>query len=153
MLPFLLLLISSGLIMPRRNRQPPQLQLEEDVLDEVPEIHPLVEWIGKEMYSVLNKRKYRVYIYMTMGKLPNEQSTIALLSTLCNVLYSASIWFGLLLLPMDYMLILTLLTFYVGPAMILLLLGALALTLVAFAVYIPSIPSWHCGSGSSSPLN
>ena len=72
---------------------------------------------------------------MTIGKLPSEKDTIALLSTICNVLYGCCVWFGFMFLRRDYMLLGTLLTLYIGPAIILVLMGTIGVTLVAFAVY------------------
>lgn len=75
------------------------------------------------------------YIYMTIGTMPNEENTIFLLNILCNLLYATSILIGFLLLPRGTMLIGTLVTLFVGPVLVLILLGSAALIVAAFAVY------------------
>jgi hypothetical protein len=107
----------------------------EDVRGDVPSVHYLVEMIGKEMYSYVNRPKYKFYIYMSVGSLPDEQSTIVLLSTVCNVLYGVTILAGFMLLPRNQMLVLTFFTVFVGPAIILVLLATAAVSLAAFAIY------------------
>jgi hypothetical protein len=117
-----------------RSRKPTEEEENIELVKNV-EVHFLVQVIGKQIYDYVDRPKYKFYIYMTVGKLPNEKSTIALLSTLCNVLYGCCVWAGFLILPRDYMLLGTLLTLYVGPAMILVLIGAFGMTLAAFAIY------------------
>lgn len=107
---------------------------EESKLD-IPKVHFLVDMIGKQLYALVDNRKYKFYIYMTVGTLPSEESTIALLSTLCNVLYGCFVLLGFLFLRREYMLLFTLLTLYIGPAIILILIGTVALAIVAFAIY------------------
>jgi hypothetical protein len=72
---------------------------------------------------------------MTIGQLPNEANTIVMLNIICNLLYSLGILIGFVYLPRTYMLIGTLATLFIGPALVLLLLGSLALILIAFSVY------------------
>jgi hypothetical protein len=72
---------------------------------------------------------------MTVGKLPNEEATIVFLNMVCNLLYGISILAGFRFLPRGGMLIGTLVTLFVGPALVLILLGAAVLMLAAFAVY------------------
>eukprot|EP00339_Tiarina_fusa_P005862 CAMPEP_0117030198 /NCGR_PEP_ID=MMETSP0472-20121206/21801_1 /TAXON_ID=693140 ORGANISM="Tiarina fusus, Strain LIS" /NCGR_SAMPLE_ID=MMETSP0472 /ASSEMBLY_ACC=CAM_ASM_000603 /LENGTH=274 /DNA_ID=CAMNT_0004738173 /DNA_START=81 /DNA_END=905 /DNA_ORIENTATION=- len=108
---------------------------DDDKNDDMESVHFLVELIAKEIYNVLKKPKYKFYIYMTIGKLPSEQSTIFLLSTLCNVLYGICILSGFLLLQRGPMLFFTLATMWVGPALVLILLGLVGLVLAAFALY------------------
>jgi hypothetical protein len=127
------LLLSSIYLALARKKKPEEEDLQEAL--GIPQVHPLVEMIGKEMYSAVNTPKYKFYIYMTIGTLPNEKNTIALLSTLCNVLYGTFVWLGFLFLPRDRMLLFTLITFYVGPAMILIVLGLIGGAFVAFALY------------------
>lgn len=103
--------------------------------ENIPEVHFLVEAIGKELYRAVDRPKYKFYIYMTIGKLPNEEATIALLSTLCNVLYGLAVFFGFLFMPRGFMLFAAVATLYIGPALVLILLGTAGLTLVAFALY------------------
>jgi hypothetical protein len=100
----------------------------------VPHVHFLVDMIGREMYQNVNTPKNKILIFMTIGKLPCEQSTIAFLSTFCNVCYGISVLLGFVFLDRTYMLVGTLLTLYVGPAIILVLLGIVGGALVAFAV-------------------
>jgi hypothetical protein len=95
----------------------------------------LVEKIGKEIYSAVNRPKYKFYIYMTIGKLPDERSTIIVLNMLCNILYGVAVFSGFMLLPRGYMLIGTALTIFIGPALILVLLGAIVLSLVVIALF------------------
>jgi hypothetical protein len=101
----------------------------------VPQPHYLVDKLGREIYQVVNGPKYKFYIYMTGRKLPDERSTIAFISTVCNVLYGICVWFGFMFLDRTYMLLGTLLTLYVGPAIILVFLGFVGGALAAFAVY------------------
>jgi hypothetical protein len=104
----------------------------DDIRDAVPF---LVEKIGKEIYAGVDRPKYKFYIYMTIGKLPDERSTIIFLNMLCNILYGVAVLAGFLFLPRGYMLIGTALTIFIGPALILVLLGAVVLILVVFALY------------------
>ena len=103
--------------------------------DDIPNVHFLVEMIGQEIYAMVKKPKYKFYIYMTIGTLPNETNTIVLLSTICNILYGISVLFGFLFLPRGPMLFATLATMWIGPALVLILLGVIAAALVAFALY------------------
>ena len=103
--------------------------------DDIPNVHFLVEMIGQEIYAMVKKPKYKFYIYMTIGALPNEQNTIVLLSTVCNLLYGLCVLFGFLFLPRGPMLFATLATLWVGPALVLILLGTTAALLAAFALY------------------
>jgi hypothetical protein len=72
---------------------------------------------------------------MTIGTLPSETNTIVFLNIVCNQLYSLCILAGFLFLPRGYMLVGTLATLFVGPALVLLLLGSVGLILLAFAIY------------------
>ena len=109
--------------------------MEEEELD-VPNVHYLVEFLGKEMYNYINRPKYRFYVYMALGtSLPDEQSTIAIISTVCNVLYGFLIWGGFIFMRRDYMLVVTMLTLYIGPAIVLVIIGLLGASVAAFAVY------------------
>jgi hypothetical protein len=119
----------------RKRRKEVEPEEEEDVRPEVPY---LIELIGKEIYGAINTRKYKFYIYMTIGTLPDEQSTIALLSIICNVLYGVCVFLGFLFLPRGYMLVGTLVTLYIGPAIMLVALGMIGVALAAFAMY----PVW-----------
>lgn len=132
---YVCLLLLSCIIAVEARRKKSELQDEIEEYLDVPSVHPLVEMIGKAMYDAINCAKYKFYIYMVWGSLPDEASTIAVLSTFCNVLYGCSVFFGFIFFPRDRMLLATLLTIYVGPAMILILLGAIAGTIVAFALY------------------
>ena len=116
----------------RQNRTSTSLTEEED---EVPRVHYLVEMIGKELYAAVSKPKYKFYIYMTVGSLPNEQNTILLISTICNVLYGSAMLAGFLLFQRGPMLLFTLATLWIGPALVLILLGLVAGVLAAFAFY------------------
>lgn len=103
--------------------------------NDLPDVHWLVERIGKEIFKIVKRPKYKFYIFMTIGTLPEEQSTIALVNTLCNVLYGILVWLGFLWLPRTFMLIVTLLTLTIGPALVLILLGTIGLALAACALY------------------
>jgi hypothetical protein len=108
---------------------------DEDNDVQVTEAHYLVGMIGREMYQFVNTPKYKFYIYMTIGTLPDEQNTVVFLSTVCNVLYGICVWCGFIFLDRNYMLLGTLLTLFVGPAIILVFLALVGGSLVAFAVY------------------
>lgn len=103
--------------------------------EDVPEVHYLVEMIGKELYSIIDRPKYRFYIYMTIGTLPEEHSMIALINVICNVLYGLFVICGFWFLPRGFMLFGTLATLYIGPALVLILLGSIGLAFAAFAFY------------------
>ena len=92
-----------------RSRKASQEAEKNETID-APHVHFLVELLGKQIYRAINTPKYKFYIYMTVGKLPNEQSMVAFLSTICNVLYGCIVAFGFLFLRRDYMLLVTLLT-------------------------------------------
>ena len=108
---------------------------DDDSNVEVPQVHWLVERIGKEIFKVVKRPKYKFYIFMTIGTLPEEHSTIALLSTVCNILYGTLVWLGFMWLPRTWMLVVTLLTLTIGPALVLLFLGTFGMVFVAFALY------------------
>jgi hypothetical protein len=108
---------------------------EEQITDDIPGVPWLVEWLGKELYGAVNRPKYKFYLYMTVGKLPDEKSTVIFLSTLCNILYGVSVVAGFLLLPRNFMLLFTATTLYVGPALVLILLGLTGGVIAAFALY------------------
>lgn len=117
----------------RKNKQAP---IDDDEEVDVPQVHYLVEYLGKEMYNYINRPKYRFYVYMALGRsLPDEQSTIAMISTVCNVLYGITVFFGFMLLRRDYMLLITILTLYIGPAIVLILIALVGASLAAFALY------------------
>jgi len=127
------LLLCSTAVAARKRKAAVDAEAEDD--DDIPDVPFLVETIGKEIYAAVNCRKYKFYIYMTVGKLPDEKSTIILINMVCNLLYALSILLGFLFLPRGYMLVGTAVTLFVGPALILILLGTVALMLVAFAIY------------------
>lgn len=77
----------------------------------------------------------KFYIYMTVGTFPNKENTIVFLNLVCNLLYGISILAGFIYLPRGKILIGTLATLFVGPALVLILLGSVGLILAAFAVY------------------
>jgi len=131
---FLLLLILSSIFLQCSARKQRKELLEEDD-DDIPGVPWLVETIGEEIYRAVNRPKYRFYIYMTVGKLPDENSTVALLSTLCNVLYGLFVLIGFMVLPRGKMLFLTMITILIGPALVLILLGCAAALIAAFAMY------------------
>lgn len=112
-----------------------QRAAEVDGNEDLPDVHYLVEMIGKEMYAFIDCPKYRFYIYMMGYSLPDERSAIIFISTICNVLYGCSIVFGFLFFPRNPMLVWTLCTLYIGPAFILLVFGFHILLLAAFATY------------------
>jgi len=99
----------------------------------------LIDTLGKEIYRELaamtSRPKYKFYIYMTLGKLPEEQTFVAALNVICNFLYCTAIMLGFLFLPRGYMLFGTILTLFVGPALILVLLGSMGLMAAAFCLY------------------
>lgn len=72
---------------------------------------------------------------MLVGGLPSEDATIVFLNALCNLLYGISIFVGFLLFPRGYMLVVSLLTLFIGPAVILVAIGVSAGVLVAFTTY------------------
>jgi hypothetical protein len=133
LLSVLLLVLSCEVDAKRWKKAPDPSDEDNDV--QVTEAHYLVGMIGREMYQFVNTPKYKFYIYMTIGTLPDEQNTVAFLSTVCNVLYGICVWCGFIFLDRNYMLLGTLLTLFVGPAIILVFLALVGGSLVAFAVY------------------
>ena len=110
--------------------------------DGIPGVPFLIEWLGRKLYTLIDRPKYRFYLYMTLGKLPDESTFVAVLNVACNFMYCTSILLGFLLLPRNYMLIGTLVTLVVGPALILILIGMVGLLAVSFGLYpIPSVIS------------
>jgi len=101
----------------------------------MPRVHFLVEYIGQEIYNVVKAPKYKFYIYMTIGTLPNERNTIVALSTICNLVYAGGVLIGFLTCPRGPMLFATLATLWMGPALVLVLLGLMVAVLAAFALY------------------
>jgi len=102
---------------------------------DIPHVHYLVEMIGKEFYAAVNQPKYKFFIYMTVGSLPSEKTTIVLVSTICNVLYGISILIGFLFFRRGPMLVFSIATLWIGPALVLIILGSLGLMVAAFALY------------------
>lgn len=101
-----------------------------------PHVPYLVDLIGRRMYAyIAGKPKYRFALYMLVGPIPDEESAVALLGYACNFLYCLSILLGFLFLPRGPMLAFAMLTCLVGPAAVLVLLGAAAAAMAAFAVY------------------
>ena len=149
LLPVLWLLVCLGFIVAMGEAKPrkvaPDIIAEKwqaDKVDDVPGVPFLIEVLGRELYSLINRPKYRFYLFMTLGKLPDEQTFVAILNIVCNFLYCTCILIGFLLLPRNYMLVGTLITLVVGPALILILVGTVGLLAVAFGLYpIPSVIS------------
>ena len=84
----------------------------------------MVELLGEYIYDTMKQGKsFRLLFFMTMGKMPDERSTIAVVVTLCNVLYGCAILFGFCVLNRNVMLVLKLVTLHIGPAMILIVLS------------------------------
>jgi len=104
----------------------------------------LQELVSKEMYQVINTPSYRFCLYMSLGFVPKEADFVAFVSTLCNVLYVCMTLVGFLLLPQDTMLIITVLTFAVGPALVLVMLGAIMAFLALSALYPMVMTTFLC---------
>jgi hypothetical protein len=62
----LLLAVEGG----RRKQKEGRVDINSE--EDVPEVYFLVELIGKEIYSIVDRPKYKFYIYMTIGHLPEE---------------------------------------------------------------------------------
>lgn len=103
--------------------------------DDIPGVPFLVETLAKEIYAVVNCKKYKFFLYMTVGKLPDEPTFIVFLNYICNVLYGLAILSGFLVLPRGPMLMATILTIFTGPALVLVLLGCMVAMMAAFAMY------------------
>jgi hypothetical protein len=101
----------------------------------------LVEIIGQMVYEKFDAPKYRVVLYLTTGLQLDKQATVALVSTLCNVLYCLLILGGFLgcgplgVLGRQRMLAFTVLSLYVGPALVLIFLAAGGGVLALFALF------------------
>ena len=135
-----------AIIVEAKPRKDPTTRIAEkrqaDSDDDIPGVPFLIEVLGKKLFSLINRPKYRFYLYLTLGKLPDERTFVAILNLSCNFLYCTSILVGFLLLPRNYMLVGTLITLVVGPALILILVGTVGLLAVAFGLYpIPSVIS------------
>lgn len=119
----------------QKSNQKPATYSDITMEDEDFPVHYLVEMIGKEFYAAVNQPKYKFFIYMSVGSLPNEKDTIVLVSTICNVLYGISILIGFLFFRRGPMLMFSIATLWIGPALVLIILGSLGLMLAAFALY------------------
>lgn len=114
----------------------------------------LVGTLGELVFEGLNSPKYRFYIYMVMGAKLERQQTIAFISTLCNLLYGVCILLGFLGIggiSRSSMLIFSMLTVLIGPAIILILLAGTVAVLAAFAFY-PTVSVsvvWLCAFSTS----
>jgi len=84
---------------------------------------------------ILATPKYRFYLYMSLGFVPKQEDFVFIVSTLCNLLYVLTLLAGFFLLPRTNMLVITLVTFAVGPALVLVLLGAVGVFLALSMTY------------------
>lgn len=120
------------------NKQQQLLQQQDsnnDDKDAIPGVPFLIESLGKELYRAVDRPKYKFALYMTIGKLPDEASFVTMLNMVCNLLYSLAVLGGFVFLPRGYMLVGAVVTLFIGPALILILIGILAVSLAAFTVY------------------
>lgn len=101
---------------------------------EPPKQETLVGILGETIYDAVDKPKYHFYMRMTIGNLDRE-TVVTFVTWSCNVIYGSLVTVGFLVLPRTSMLIFTLLTLYVGPAMVLVVLGCCGGVLAAFALY------------------
>lgn len=72
---------------------------------------------------------------MVYGSIPSEESVIVMLNTICNLMYCTTVLASFLIFPRGYVLFVTICTIFVGPALALVVLGAFALVIGAFALY------------------
>jgi len=135
MLIFLLFLLCTFSVVEAKKPSKNFAEKQESEGEDIPGVPFLIETLGKEIYAMVNRPKYRFYLYMTIGKLPDQQTFVVALNMICNLLYCTCILFGFLLLPRGYMLFGTLATLLVGPALILILLGTVGLLAIGFCLY------------------
>lgn len=119
----------SKLLDPYRHSHPRHMR-------DIPEVPNLIERVGKEMYAAVSKPKYKFYFYMTTGlEMPDETAFCIIINMVCNWLYGAITLLGFVFLPRHFMLAATAVTLWIGPVLVLLLLGAMALLGAAFMLY------------------
>jgi len=95
----------------------------------------LVDYAAVQLYEYIDTPKYRLYIYMTTGYWPNEAKVVWATSAICNLLYSIVAIGAFLLMPRNQALVLVLLTVFVGPAIVMVLLAAIGVFVVCAATY------------------
>jgi hypothetical protein len=98
----------------------------------------LVNQLGSMIFEAINTPKYRLYVYLLTGFQLEKQATITILSTICNLLYCVAIllaFLGVGHVSRTTVLVCTLLTIYIGPAIVLIGFAALMGVLAAFALY------------------
>lgn len=101
-----------------------------------PEVGGLIGIVSHAMYNSINTPKYKLYLYMSMGFVPKESDFVFFVSTMCNLLYVLTLLAGFTILPRGNMLVITALTFAIGPALILVMLGAAA-AFIALSMFYP----------------
>jgi hypothetical protein len=105
---------------------------------EQPSDDSLVNQLGSMIFEAINTPKYRLYVYLLTGFQLEKQATITILSTICNLLYCVAIllaFLGVGHVSRTTVLVCTLLTIYIGPAIVLIGFAALMGVLAAFALY------------------
>ena len=101
------------------------------------ELTGLLASLGEMVFDYINTPKYRFYFFM-LGYSLDKTACVTGIVTLCNFLYCVTILLGFMGIggiPRTYMLILTLCTVVIGPAIVLAILAAIGIALVCFALY------------------
>ena len=118
-----------------------KLQTKEESATSMMEQAPsgfLVDQLGSMIFEAINTPKYRLYVYILTGFQLEKQATITILSTICNLLYCVAIllaFLGVGHVSRTTVLVCTLLTIYIGPAIVLIGFAVLLGVLAAFALY------------------
>ena len=117
---------------------------EEVVEDPTADVGYLIKLVAEAMFSAIDTPKYKFYLYMTLGFVPKQADFVVATSTLCNLLYVMMLVGGFFMLPRTRMLVITLLTFAVGPALVLIATGATGafLALAAFRPMYTALAIW-----------
>lgn len=106
---------------------------KEEALEQSIDDMGLVGMVGRLVFDVLNE--YQWYIKLMTGYWLDKQMTVMCISVVCNLIYCLSVVGGMFIFSQNTMLIYGLLTIFIGPAIILVGIGLLALIIGAMALY------------------
>ena len=136
-LPFMLMLVVCSVEAGKKK----EVVVEEDPTEDV---GYLIKLVAEAMFNAVASPKYKFALYMTLGFVPKHDDFVIAVSTLCNLLYVMMLVGGFLVMPRDRMLIITVLTFAVGPALVLIAIGATGafLALAAFRPMYMALAIW-----------
>lgn len=120
---------------PRRQQKNSPAEDSAIVEQAAPEATGLIGLLATALFEFLDRPKYRFYLWATFGVSLDERSTVAGVTLLCNFLYVVIVLSLVLVVPRAHWLVGTAATFFVGPAVVLAILGCIVGSLVVFALY------------------